>query len=58
MYTCGSRIDAYDGSVLGADESCEWDPQEIKDYLGTGFEFLIFHNQMEFDDQNYDEASV
>ena len=41
---CASYFELFDGSVLGADENCVWNQQEVQAYLGDGFYMKIYHN--------------
>ena len=44
MVACASEYTLFDGSVIGADEDCEWDKNEMLEYLGPSFYFTFYHN--------------
>ena len=48
LYPCASLIIGPDGTRYGADETCIWDEEEVKNYLSYTFEFIVLFNQMEF----------
>lgn len=45
---CASKITLYDGSVVGGDEDCAWEKEDVQSYLGAAFNMLMYHNQNEF----------
>ena len=53
LVPCASRITLFDGSELGADESCEWDQMKVQAYLGAYFDIIVYHNQAEFKQDRY-----
>ena len=58
LVPCASRIPLFDGSELGADQSCEWDQTKVKEYLGASFDLIVYHNQAEFRQDAYGEDRV
>ena len=44
LIPCASRITIFDGSVIGGDDSCAWDQQEVRDYLGDAFYIKVYHS--------------
>ena len=34
---CASAYELFDGTVLGGEDDCIWDKEEVQAYLGTGF---------------------
>ena len=42
---CASKITLHDGSVVGGDDSCVWDKQEVQNYMGDAFNMFSFVNQ-------------
>ena len=53
LVPCASRITLFDGSELGADQSCEWDQTKVQEYLGVWFNLDIYANQAEFRQDAY-----
>ena len=58
LVPCASRITLFDGSELGADQSCEWDHKKVQEYFGTYFFMDIYHKQAEFRQDAYGEDRV
>ena len=58
LYPCASRIEAYDGSILGADDSCVWDQGEVEDYLGAVFWIKAYSNQQVFRKHEYGDERI
>ena len=58
LVPCASRITLFDGSELGADQSCEWDQTKVQAYLGAYFDIIIYHNQAEFKQDAYGEDRI
>ena len=44
LVPCASRVTLYDGSVVGGDDSCVWDKDEVRNYMGQTFSLLAYHN--------------
>ena len=55
---CASKITLHDGSVVGGDESCVWDKQEVQNYMASAFSLLSFVNQQEFMADKFGDESV
>ena len=58
MVACASQYTLYDGSVIGADDSCVWDKQEFLNYLDISFYMTIYHNQQEFQKSAFKDERV
>ena len=58
---CTTPIVTKNGTRLGSaaeNDDCEWDFAEYEKYLGANVNFLIYHNQREFQKDEYDESKV
>ena len=44
LMPCASRVTLFDGSVVGGDDSCIWDQDEMTNYMGRNFYLMGFHN--------------
>ena len=42
LFPCASRITLFDGSELGADQSCEWNQTKVQEYLGRAFYMDVY----------------
>ena len=42
---CASRIQLHDGSVIGGEDTCVWDKDEVDEYMGSSFYTMAYHNQ-------------
>ena len=58
LVPCASRITLFDGSELGADQSCEWDQTKVQEYLGAYFFMDVYYNKAEFRQDAYGEDRV
>ena len=58
LVPCATQFEAHDGSLVGGDESCVWDEDEVKDYIGSAFSILVYHNQNEFREDKYGDYRV
>ena len=34
----------FDGSLQGGDDDCVWDFEEVVNFVGSTYEFIIYHN--------------
>ena len=55
---CATRVTLWDGSETGGDDSCTWDETEVKEYIGPTFDFVMYHNQMEFAPNEFGERRI
>ena len=42
LVPCASRIPLFDGSELGADQSCEWNQTKVQEYIGRAFYMDVY----------------
>ena len=45
LIPCATQFESYDGSILGGEDDCVWDEEEVKSYIGPSFKILVYHNQ-------------
>lgn len=50
---CSSQYKAYDGTVRGGGDECEWDLKAHYDYLGRALNILFLYNHGSFDQKEY-----
>ena len=55
LIPCASRVQLYDGSVIGGEDTCVWDKEEVRKYMGQTFYTMAYHNQQVFMKDQYDE---
>ena len=55
LIACASRITLFDGSVVGGDEDCIWDQPKMEEIMNMSYNFIVYHNQHEFLDNEFDE---
>ena len=55
---CATRVTLWDGSETGGDDSCTWDEKEVKEYMSQTFNFMMYHNQQEFDPNEFGEGRI
>ena len=58
IVSCASSITLFDGSELGAEQSCEWDQMKVQAYLGAYFDIIVYHNQADFKQDAYGEERI
>ena len=44
MVAFASQYTLFDGSIIGGDDSCKWDKNQLLEYLDIAFYMTIFHN--------------
>ena len=44
LIPCAVQFEAVDGSLVGGDDSCVWDQDEVNEYLGSAFNILVYQN--------------
>ena len=44
LMPCATRTTLFDGSVVGGDDNCIWDKEEMTNYMGRNFYVMQFHN--------------
>ena len=44
LMPCASRVTLFDGSIVGGDDNCIWDQDEMINYVGRTVNLLGFHN--------------
>ena len=40
------------------EESCEWDKTKVKEYLGSPWNMIVYHNQQKFEQSKFDDESI
>ena len=58
IFPCASRIENYDGSVLGGHDDCEWNQRAVEEYLESGPTMLILYNQVQFNERKFGEDRI
>ena len=51
---CASRVELFDGSVVGGDDDCIWDKDTVLNHMGSAFNLLSYYNQQEFQEKKFD----
>ena len=44
--------------MIGADNNCEWNKQEVENYLGNGFYLTVYHNQKTFEQDEFGDERI
>ena len=53
LVPCASRVELYDGSMVGGDDDCIWDKDAVLNYFGSAFNTLAYYNQQEFKEKKF-----
>ena len=48
LVSCGSQYTIYNGTVIGADDSCILDKKKVEKHLGTAFFMKVYYNHKNF----------
>ena len=58
MLPCATQVTAFDGSLLGGDQSCIYDKEEVLEYLGSAIDLLVLANHGDFNQNDFEDDRI
>ena len=48
LIPCASEVTLHDGSIVGGEDECVWEKEEVMKKMGSAFNFMTYFNVEEF----------